>query len=268
MTAPPSLLYKYESFSTQSLENLKNQVIYFGSPSRFNDPYDCALFPSIAEPSDADVEKIRAHYLGQPDIPDEARQKFMQSSVSALRAIFLQTGQDVLDAEVEKFLSQRGVSCFAERPDNLLMWSHYSGHHKGFCLEFDTKGEPFKKIYQVKYTSQMPSFDLVPMLCADDFDQIKDLFCTKSMDWQYEREWRALHREAGTAYTYPSEALKGIYLGPEASFTTFEIVALILAGQNEEVKLWQGKRSKADFSVDFELVTYTSHLEARRLGLS
>ena len=60
MTAP-LLLYKYEAFSAQSLENLKNQVIYFGSPLRFNDPYDCALSPSIAEPSDEDVEKIRAH---------------------------------------------------------------------------------------------------------------------------------------------------------------------------------------------------------------
>ncbi len=94
-----------------------------------------------------------------------------------------------------------------------------------------------------------------------------DLFCTKSTEWQYEREWRALHREAGTAYTYPGEALAGVCFGPEASFTTFEIVALILAGQNEHVKLWRGIRSKADFSVDFEIVTYTSHLEAKRRGL-
>lgn len=76
-----------------------------------------------------------------------------------------------------------------------------------------------------------------------------------------------MHKEAGTAYTYPAEALTGVYFGPEASFTSFEIVALVLAGQNEHVKLWKGKRSKSDFSVDFEPVTYTSHIEAKRRGL-
>ncbi len=264
---PPPHLYKYEAFSAQSLENLKSQVIYFSSPLRFNDPYDCALFPSIAEPSDDDVENIRAYYLAQPDTPEVTRLQFMQSTIPALRIMFLRAGQDALDAEVKRFLSRRGVSCFAERPDNLLMWSHYAGHHKGFCLEFRTDSEPFQKICPVKYTDQMPRFDLVPMLCDQNFDQILDLFCTKSTDWHYEREWRALHRDAGTAYTYPAEALTGVYLGPEASLTTFEIIALILAGQNEHVKLWKGTRSKSDFSVDFELFTYTPHLVARRRGL-
>jgi len=263
----PAALYKYESFSAQSIENLKNQVIYFGSPLRFNDPYDCALFPSINEPSDAEVEHIRSQYLGKNDLVDKVRTQFVNASIPALRIMLLRIGQDVVDREVQRFLSQRGVSCFSERADNLLMWSHYAGHHKGFCLEFKTSSEPFEKIRKVKYSEQMPAFDLVPMLCDQDFDQVLDLFCTKSLDWQYEREWRAIHKEAGTAYTYPADALTGIYFGPEASFTSFEIVALVLAGQNEHVNLWKGKRSKADFSVDFELVTYTSHIEAKRRGL-
>jgi hypothetical protein len=137
-----------------------------------------------------------------------------------------------------------------------------------FCLEFRTDSEPFQKIYPVKYSDQMPNFELVPMLCDRNFDQILDLFCTKSRDWQYEREWRAMHRDAGTAYTYPAEALTGVYFGPQASFTTLEIVALILAGQNENVRLWKGTRSRTDFAVEFEPVTYTSHLEAKRRGLT
>ena len=266
MVTPPTL-YKYESFSAQSIESLKNQVIYFGSPLRFNDPYDCALFPSINEPSDAEVEQIRLYYLAKDDLAEEVRTEFMNASVPALRVMLLRIGQDVVDSEIQRFVSQRGVSCFSERADNLLMWSHYASHHKGFCLEFKADSEPFEKIRKVKYATSMPAFDLVPMLCDQDFDQILDLFCTKSLDWQYEREWRAIHKEAGTAYTYPSDALTGVYFGPEASFTSIEIIALVLAGQNEHVKLWKGKRSKSDFSVDFELVNYITHLEAKRRGL-
>ncbi len=32
-----------------------------------------------------------------------------------------------------------GVYCLCEKPDNLLMWSHYADAHRGICLQFDTK---------------------------------------------------------------------------------------------------------------------------------
>lgn len=254
----PSHLYKYESFSVQSLENLNNRVIYFGSPAKFNDPYDCALYPTIATPSDEDVEKIRSHYIEEPDCPEQARQAFERHSVIELRNLFLRQGEAALQTQIDKFLLSNGVSCFAEKPDNLLMWSHYADKQRGFCLEFSTCTEPFKKITQVEYSKDMPAFSLVSMLCENDFEQIMKLFCTKSVDWQYEREWRAFHAEAGTRYFYPATALTGLYFGPEASTALIEIIACVLKAQSENVKLWRGSRSKTKFSVDFEQVTYKS----------
>ena len=35
-------------------------------------------------------------------------------------------------------LYERGVCCFSEKKDDILMWSHYADGHKGFCLEFIT----------------------------------------------------------------------------------------------------------------------------------
>lgn len=46
-----------------------------------------------------------------------------------------------------------------------------------------------------------------------------------------------------------------------------EIVCLILAGQNESVQFWEGRRSQEEFKVLFTPFTYTSYLEARKLGL-
>jgi hypothetical protein len=263
----PARLYKYESFSAQSIENLKNQVLYFNSPLRFNDPYDCAVFPSIAEPNDSEVEEIRAHYLAINDLEPKVRVAFERTSIPGLRIMLLRMGQDVLDRQLQEFVSKRGISCFAEKPDNLLMWSHYADQHKGFCLEFRTDLDPFTKVRQVKYTNSMPQFSLTRMLCDRDFDEVLDLYCCKAQDWQYEREWRCIHNEAGTAYTYKTEALVGVYMGSQSSFTALEIVALILAGQNTHVQLWQGSRSKSEFAVEFQTTTYTPHLEAKRRGL-
>lgn len=266
--AVPLKLYRYESFSAQAIENLKNQVIYFGSPRAFNDPYDCALFPTVSVPSDDDVERIRAHYLAKEDMDAEVRRTFETTDIADLRVMLMRVGQNVADEQVKKFLDTKGVSCFAERPDNLLMWSHYADHHRGFCLEFRADLEPFStKAWQVKYSSSMPQITLARLLCEQDFEEVRDLYCTKAKEWAYEREWRCIHNQAGTPYTYAAETLVGVYMGPESSFTAFEIVALILASQNEHVQLWKGARSRSEFVVDFEPVTYTTHLEAKRRGL-
>jgi hypothetical protein len=186
------------------------------------------------------------------------------SSIDELRKIYLRNGQAVVDAAIHDFLNNKGVSCFSERNDSLLMWGHYGGRFSGFCLEFRTDLDLFQKARRVIYTESMPEVDIVPLLCDEEDDQILDLYCTKAADWHYEHEWRCLHKEAGTLYHYPAESLSGIYIGPDAPFSNLEIIALILGGQNQETQLWQGRRSKTSFSVEFEPIKYIPHIEAKR----
>ena len=267
MTAPP-LLYKYEALSTQSLLNLKRQIIYFGSPLSFNDPYDCALTPNIEMPSETDVEAIRQNYLKSGNLPGRARTEFETQSFQQLRDTFVRAAQEAINTAIQEFLRTKGVACFSERNDDLLMWSHYGGHYKGFCLEFATSTEPFRKINKVSYVPTLPRLNVAAILLDRDFHPVLELFCTKSEPWSYEKEWRAIHSVAGTQFGYPAAALTGIYFGPDIDRQSLEIVCLILAGQNENVRLWRGSRSTAEFRVLFEEFTYKSHLEAKRTGLA
>lgn len=263
----PERLYKYESFNAQSLENLKAQSIYFGPPSGFNDPYDCATSPRIQRLGDNEVEAIKRRYEEDTSVPKSIRNAFKSISVDETRKLLMKSGQTVLEEHVEKFLHTRGVSCFSEVRDDLLMWSHYGGRYRGFCLEFDTSDALFEKALPVRYSTEVPQIDLVPILKNDDFDQVLTLFTTKSSSWSYEREWRVLHEQAGTLYTYPDRCLTGIYFGPEMKSAAIEIICLVLQGQNSSVRFWRGKRSKSAFKVDFEEFTYTSFLQAKSLGL-
>lgn len=266
MPAPPHL-YKYESLSSRSLENLKGQVLYFGSPLQFSDPYDCAVFPNIRPPSNEEVEQIRRAYLEDPSTLSKARAEFLAASTDTLRQTLLRAGRSALEHAVGEFLQRRGVTCFSERHDDLLMWSHYGGRYKGFCLEFSTALPPFDKIKKVTYRKDLPTVDLAPFLVADNYAQVLELFCTKSEAWAYEVEWRGIHAQAGTCYTYPTDSLTGVYFGPEISNESLEIICLILTGQNDVVKFWRGKRSTTEFKVEFEQFTYTSYLDAKRCGL-
>lgn len=263
----PSFLYKYEAFTAQSLQNLKSQILYFGSPLLFNDPYDCALMPNIQIPKDEEVEEIRKIYLKRLDIPQEARQQFETYNLPELREMLLRVTKKMVEETVQSFLKNRGVACFSEKNDQLLMWSHYGGKYKGFCLEFSTTQNKSFKFKKVKYQSELPSIELAPLFLERKFDSVLELFCTKSEAWQYEREWRAIHNQVGTKYVYPSESLTGVFFGPDIDPQALEIVCLILAGQNKEVKLWSGTRSKTKFSVTFQQFTYTSYLDAKEKGL-
>ena len=260
----PPRLYKYESFSTRALQNLKSQIIHFGSPLHFNDPYDCALTANIKMPSDEDVESIRAAYLGDESLPLPQRKQFETLDVAQLREKFLRAARDALCVSTANFRKTRGLACFSECNDDLLMWSHYGGRYKGFCLEFATASEAFAKVRSVRYAPTLPAIEVATILFDNNFDPILELFCTKSLAWKYEAEWRSIHAVAGTEYGYPPDALTGVYFGPDIDQQCLEIVCLILAGQNRTVRLWKGKRSTTEFRVLFEEVTYTSYLEANR----
>ncbi len=268
----PSTLYKYEDLTTRTLQHLKEQVLYFGSPLKFNDPYDCALMPDIKVPSDEDIEAYRRQCLQKPTLNERQRHEFETFSRERLREILLRHGHSTIREWVDRFRATRGVTCFSECNDNLLMWAHYGGKYKGMCLEFSTVVESFSeisKIKKVRYVQSLPVLDVARLLKRDpDLDMVAELVCTKSMGWSYEREWRAIHSTVGTEYVYPAEALTGVYFGPDIENSAVEIVCLILAGQNENVRLWKGSRSSTEFRVTFEEFKYASHLQARLMALT
>jgi hypothetical protein len=90
------------------------------------------------------------------------------------------------------------------------------------------------------------------MLCENNFEQVFDLFCTKSKDWCYEREWRAVLDANNAPIEYPDEALTGIYFGSRACKKSIDSVAQILSNRSSTVSIWKGIRSTRDFSIQFE----------------
>jgi len=66
----PPKLYKYQSYNTQTLNNLKNSLIWFSKPSRFNDPFDCSIVYLVEGMKDEDIQ----------DLYDDLKKQYIQSS--------------------------------------------------------------------------------------------------------------------------------------------------------------------------------------------
>lgn len=263
----PENLYKYESVSVQSLLNLKNQKVYFSPPSGFNDPYDCAIKAELQEPTNEELEKVREIYLSK-NWSRRTLDKLTTTPLAELSPVLMRAARQANEQIIDTFIENRGVSCFSEVNDELLMWAHYADKYTGFCLEFNTDNELFEKANKVNYVSKMPKLNILDIYGYGKRDKILEFFCTKSKAWEYEREWRCLHSETGKVYGYPTEALTGVFFGPNMDRSVIEIICLILQGQNSHVRFWQGKRSESTFKVEFKEFFYTSHIEAQRLGLN
>jgi hypothetical protein len=104
------------------------------------------------------------------------------------------------------------------------MWSHYSKHHQGFCIEYDfgNCNEITEKLYPVVYNEKRPVV-LPDDLTLNKKSCIRTILC-KSPVWAYEYEWRylhvmnpkMLHKTEKTNISAPN-AIKAIYLGVEAN---------------------------------------------------
>jgi Protein of unknown function (DUF2971) len=256
----PATIFKYEAFSVQSLQNLKTQSIWFGSPFEFNDPYDCAIFPSIVEPTAAESELIREYHLSTSSSSlspsaDDYRDWYRGLNESELRTKHTKNAQTSIRDNVKEWRNIIAVTCFTKCNDDLLMWAHYGGKYKGICLEFATDYKPFFNLEQVKYVENIPIFKYADMLLKDDIDQLAKLLVTKSKKWEYESEWRIFEKkhenEKGRLIAYETSALKSIYFGPEIEDSSIGIIRDILAVQNPNVKFFRGERSQEEFKVLF-----------------
>jgi hypothetical protein len=71
------------------------------------------------------------------------------------------------------------------------MWSHYADKHQGVCLEFDVLEDTtdvFRMLMPIHYTNIRQSCNYV----RDPNSYVRCFALTKSLDWSYEKEYRAL----------------------------------------------------------------------------
>jgi len=248
----PSKLYKYESWNDLSVANLKNLQIYFSDPMEFNDPFDNALDFNIAELSNDEFNKVHSYYYQQ--YPDKIafKKKFGKVCNEEFRSIFASIIEKKSREATRLFLRTRGVSCFSETNNEILMWSHYSKSHTGFCLEFDTLFTPFSEAREVKYKKIFPELNSMNALVEKKDFNAEILLLTKYKSWQYEKEWRIFHQKKSVLFKYPPQALTSIYFGAKMPLAHCEIIATLIHIQSPDTIFYKADKSTSSFKLEFK----------------
>jgi hypothetical protein len=88
------------------------------------------------------------------------------------------------------------ICSFSEIPDSTLLWAHYADQSKGFCVGYNLKelnNDLTELLLPVRYNDSLIEVD-------DTFFEGREInksflmnsLTLKSLDWQYEKEWRLL----------------------------------------------------------------------------
>lgn len=230
------MLYKYANINDNfTLNNLINNQLGFNRIENFNDPFDTTPAAFIKK------KNLINYILSVSTIPNNVKQEIFHLSEKELKNIFLETIRKPI------FTANKGITCFSETNDNILMWSHYSNNHKGICLGFDINEENLDdfidtakninnnifnsktvyRLFTIKYSNNRPVLNLFNINNpTEESKQIENMLITKSNIWKYEKEHRIIiyngkNISFPTGIYYNRKYLKEIILGANLSINDF-----------------------------------------------
>lgn len=162
------VIYKYQRGTNRNWNCIAKgkPELWLSQAGEFNDPFDCAFLYNhhSKEIYDRDTEYNLAVKEGLE--------------------------QYERDKESEKLQSKVFVSCFSERNNSMLMWSHYAEQHTGLCVGYRLYDLIEKyNIFPVIYSNQMPQ---ISDIRNAEESALYQSILTKCEDWSYELEWRII----------------------------------------------------------------------------
>lgn len=240
-------LFRFRPIDDWFWRGFERSEFYCNAPQNLNDPFDCRVEWKPA------LQRSLALASLTP-----GRRRILEAMLKAF---------DERDPRLNA-----GVCCFSATLDNALMWSHYSGSHKGVCLMYripstyfnnkypptsDGKGFFFVGGSQVFYgdsvfSDWLAAGDLFkPLPDAPIENAVSRIFTSKAKAWEHEEEWRMVTSEPGPLHFEP-EFLAQVCFGLGTSAADRACITSIAKRHNPEVVLTEAVRSaKADFVIEY-----------------
>lgn len=238
----PKKLYRYRSLSDETIKHRFAEIVrgelFMSHPKDLNDPFEACSHLSSTDPASYMIDKATYEEQFAGKIPEDKYKEIFsgenwfdlliayvaetipnQESVERNKKILEEVtlhGMKLVNARMsETARSMVRLVSFSTTPTNLPMWHHYTGAHRGICLEYDTDAitDVYQKnmLFPVYYVDMLP--DVASMMLRNThpkFSLFEYIAMHKLKDWEYEKEWRLLH-DAGSWYYSPDDVPEEFY---------------------------------------------------------
>lgn len=267
------VIYRYQRFTTRTVESLVHDHLHFSDPTSFNDPFDCQ--PVVESDSDREtlrlilailigrrIEAESAASLKAAQVKGEkivsyaknlgeqvAKSKLQELSYHATNPEYecgiYEAECWLLTSEIQSELLKRydrGVCCFSTIYNNPLLWSHYGDQHKGLCIGYNLDRDPMPILRKVEYGgSRKVKTSLIGKALLNDDQNAqesldRDVLLRKASMWRYEREWRLFgHKGVQDSVL----ALKDITFGLRCPRAIMHSVISALESRNGAIEFYE-----------------------------
>lgn len=258
----PRYLYKYRSFNEYWESTLFEGLVYFPDALSLNDPFDCHVYIDVNRFTSF-MDEFASKYIFPNNSLDEIHKAYNTRIKNNLKVAYGRIKRDTL------------LTCFSENVNSILMWSHYSECHRGFCIEYDTKKidmEYKRFLFPVTYEREVFDYtdiaimnELLNLLFLNVIKEKKTIIeynlkyidntmipmLIKSKEWNYEKEWRIIVPSyifgPNEHFIFLGDAIKGVYLGANCNENGLQVRAIIE---------WAKKKKINVYKMEKELSTY------------
>jgi hypothetical protein len=249
----PRFVYRYLGPSVRDeylCDYLVESLFYLNSVEEFNDPFDMGAYVTVSSDPKKRIEKFKKILkVHNPQLRWKQRQKEINKMMLTLdQWTHIQSAyeQNILDV---------GTICFTRKPKDLLMWSHYGGHHRGISLQFHLANDirTMGRLLEVNYSPTYPTIDWI-----DDMEKgLGEVLSTKNSGWEYEKEYRILIAEAAKSYlAFHPKALTGLIFGCRADQEMKERVLNLLEVRATKklspVKVYKAVRHPREYKITIQ----------------
>jgi hypothetical protein len=207
-------LYKYCPY-INGLKIIESHSLLFTNPREFNDPFEFDINLLKFDFNEAS-EEIKYELAF---IKNEFSNKYGKDILQEIDNIINNKVEDHYKNSQLSKVSRSSVCCFSKKNSNIVLWSHYADKHKGICLIFDLTDSPVFENHKNYSISQGPvryidykSYQPINYL-KDRLSAISSLLYTKSLDWEYEKEYRYHILDNSGLIAFKNSFLKGAIFG-------------------------------------------------------
>ncbi|MGS0693046.1 DUF2971 domain-containing protein [Shewanella sp. 0m-4] len=256
MEFPTDRIYKFSSFSDNSISALAEGAVWFSKVKNLNDPFEG--FVSYIEPKDEDEKvtqliKFGAEFLKGKVAPQEALEIATQRYLVDSEVFIEKMNNSMIELKKQREAFFNSLCVFSTTVDipeypypnyaNMLMWSHYGNGFSGFCLQFSAS-EFYRSLKvlnpkiawsTVDYVSEPKNFNILDYLSEDDIEYCRPIL-TKHEQWDYEGELRFISHNEGL-HRYSIDALEAIYIGEKMPLGQQKVILAIASQYFPNVKV-------------------------------
>ena len=261
-------LYKFKSFDPDGYyKEILNNILYFPSPNQLNDPFDCKIPTRFDLLSKKEYNKkaINLEKSLNPQLKRWEIKKNAKERAKKFRRENKDHPEQVISRLSDFVDNTLGIFSLSEKKDNILLWSHYTDCHRGFCLEFDFS--MLKNLFNIKYISYQKlciiekivyqnELPIIHPIRNNEEDRLRMAFLTKAKDWEYEAEWRIIYEKGSRKKEVINpNIIKNIYFGLLSLDEKIQESVEILKISNPSIGIYKAIKKKDEFGLEFIKIT-------------